>query len=46
VPVLLVGSALFNASFVGDVFHTLEWIPITIVSLLGLLLPYKKFFSR
>ncbi|MFX0095663.1 MAG: hypothetical protein ACFFBD_28255 [Candidatus Hodarchaeota archaeon] len=46
VPILLVSSALFNASFVGDFSLTLEWIPITTVSLLGLLLPYRKFFPR
>jgi hypothetical protein len=46
VPILLVSSALFNASFVGDLSLTLEWIPITIISLLGLLLPYRKFFPR
>jgi hypothetical protein len=46
VPILLVSSALFNASFVGDFSLTLEWIPITTVSLFGLLLPYRKFFPR
>ncbi len=45
VPVLLVMNALVIASF-GDVFQTLEGIPLTIVSLLGLLLPYRKFFPR
>ena len=46
VPILLVSSALFNAGFVGDVFQMLEWIPIMTVTLLGLLLPYRKFFPR
>ena len=46
VPILLVSSALFNASFVGDFSLTLEWIPITSISLLGLLLPIRKFFPR
>jgi len=46
VPILLVSSALFNVSFVGDVSQTLQWIPITSISLLGLLLPYRKFFPR
>ena len=45
VPVLLVMNALVIASF-GDVFQTLEGIPLTIVSLLGLLLPYRKFFPK
>jgi len=46
VPVLLVSSALFNVSFVGDIFQTLEWIPVMTATLLGLLLPYRKFFPR
>ena len=46
VPALLVGSALFNASFTGDVSKMVEWIPITTISLIGLLLPYRKFFPR
>jgi hypothetical protein len=46
VPALLVSSALFNANFTGDVSKMLEWIPITTISLLGLLLPYRKFFPR
>jgi hypothetical protein len=41
-----VSSALFNVSFVDDVFQTLEWIPVMTASLLGLLLPYRKFFPR
>jgi hypothetical protein len=46
VPALLVSSALFNASFTGDPSKMLEWIPITTISLLGLLIPYRKFFPR
>jgi len=46
VPVLLVSSGLFNVIFVGDVFLMLEWIPIMTLSLLGLILPYRKFFPR
>jgi len=46
VPILLVSSALFNSSFVGDFSLMLEWIPITTISVLGLLLPYRKFFSK
>ena len=45
-PILLVSSALFNSSFVGDFSLMLEWIPITTISVLGLLLPYRKFFSK
>ena len=40
-PILLVWSAFFNVSFVGDVNQALEWIPVTFVTLLGLLLPYS-----
>ena len=46
VPILLLSSAIFNAGFVGDVFQMMEWIPIMTVTLLGLLLPYRKFFPR
>ena len=43
-PLILVWNAIFNVSFVGDVNQTLQWIPIMTVTLLGLLLPYRKFF--
>jgi len=46
VPALLVWNAFYNVNFVGDVKQMLEWIPVTTVSLLGLLLPYRKFFPR
>ena len=46
VPVLLVSNALFSAIFTGDVFQTLQFIPITTITLLGLLLPYRQFFPR
>ncbi len=43
---VLVSSALFNTIFVGDNSLMLEWIPITTLSLLGLVLPIRKFFQR
>ncbi len=46
VPALLVWNAIYNVYFTGDVNEMLQWIPITTVSLLGLLLPYRKFFPR
>ena len=46
VPALLVWNAIYNVYFLGDVNQMLEWIPVTSVSLLGLLLPYRKFFPR
>jgi len=46
VPILLVSNALFSAIFTGDVSQTLQFIPITTITLLGLLLPYRKFFPR
>jgi hypothetical protein len=46
VPVLLVSDALFSVIFIGDVSQTLQFIPITTLTLLGLLLPYRKFFPR
>lgn len=46
VPVLLVGQGLFNSVFLGDFKEMLQWIPITTVSLVGLFLPFRKFFPR
>jgi hypothetical protein len=46
VPVYLVSGALFAAIFIGDVSQMLAFIPITTIALLGLLLPYRKFFPR
>ena len=46
VPALLVGQGIFNSVFLGDFKEMLEWIPITTLTLLGLLIPYRKFFPR
>ena len=46
VPVLLVCDALFSVVFIGDVSQMLQFVPITTITLLGLLLPYRKFFPR
>jgi hypothetical protein len=46
VPVLLVSDALFSAIYIGDVSQMLSFVPITTIALLGLLLPYRKFFPR
>jgi hypothetical protein len=43
-PVLLVSDALYSSLFTGDVSQTVQFIPITTITLLGLLLPYRKFF--
>jgi hypothetical protein len=45
-PAILVCSAIFNTIFLGDVNEVLQWIPITTISVLGLLLPYRKFFPK
>ncbi len=45
-PAILVCSAIYNIYFVGDINEALPWIPITFLSLVGLLLPYRKFFPR
>lgn len=44
VPALLVTDALFSAAYIGDASQMLEFIPITTITLLGLALPYRKFF--
>jgi hypothetical protein len=46
VPAILVGQGLFNSVLLGDFNEMLPWIPITTLSLLGLFLPYRKFFPR
>jgi hypothetical protein len=46
VPVYLVSGAFFAAIFIGDISQTLSFIPITTITLLGLLLPYRKFFPK
>lgn len=46
VPILLLSSALYNASYVGDAYLMLESIPIMTITLIGLLLPYRKFFPK
>ena len=46
VPAVLVGQGIFNSFFHGDFNEMLPWIPITTVSLLGLFLPYRKFFPK
>jgi hypothetical protein len=45
-PILLVTQGLFNSIFHGDFNEMLPWIPITTVSLVGLFLPFRKFFPR
>ena len=45
-PVVLVTQGIFDSVFLGDVNEMLKWIPTTAVSLLGLFLPYRKFFPR
>ena len=46
VPAILVSSAIFNIYFIGNINEALPWIPITSLSLVGLLRPYRKFFPR
>lgn len=46
VPAFLVCDALYTAIFIGDIYQVLDFIPITTLTLLGLLLPYRKFFPR
>jgi len=45
-PAILVTQGIFDSVFLGDISEMLKWIPITTISLLGLLLPYRKFFPR
>ena len=45
-PAVLVCQAILDAIFLGDVNQVLKWIPITSISLVGLLLPYRMFFPK
>jgi len=45
-PILLVTQGLFNTWFFGDASEMLQWIAMATISLLGLFLPYRKFFPR
>jgi hypothetical protein len=45
-PAVLVCQAILDAIFLSDVNQVLKWIPITTISMLGLLLPYRKFFPK
>jgi len=46
VPALLVSNAFFSAIYIGDASEALEFVPITTITLVGLLLPYRRFFPR
>jgi hypothetical protein len=45
-PAVLVCQAIFDTIFLGDVNAVRPWIPIVFLSLVGLLLPYRKFFPK
>jgi len=45
-PAILVCQAIFDVYFLGDINEALPWVPITFLSLVGLFLPYRKFFPR
>ncbi|MFW9847731.1 MAG: hypothetical protein ACFFF4_01235 [Candidatus Thorarchaeota archaeon] len=46
VPILLITTGLFNTFYLGDVSQMLQWVPILSLSLLGIFLPYRKFFPK
>ncbi len=46
VPALLIVDGLFSVVYIGDIFQMLQFIPITTITLLGLLLPYRIFFPK
>jgi hypothetical protein len=45
-PILLLTDAVFSVVFIGDINQVLQFIPITTVTLFGLLLPYRMFFPK
>ncbi len=46
VPVLLVSDAFFSVFYIGDINQVLQFVPITAITMLGLLLPYRIFFPK
>jgi hypothetical protein len=46
VPAVLVGQGLWYSVFLGDFSEMLRYIPIVTLTLLALLLPYRKFFPK
>ena len=45
-PAILVSQGIIDIILLGDINEMLKWIPITSISLLGLLIPIRKFFPR
>ena len=45
-PILLVSDAVFSVIFIGDINQVLQFIPITAITMVGLLLPYRIFFPK
>jgi hypothetical protein len=45
-PAILVCQGIVDSILLGDINEMLKWIPITSISLVGLLLPYRKFFPK
>ena len=46
VPAVLVSQGIIHSFILGDINEMRQWIPTTSISLLGLLLPIRKFFPR
>jgi hypothetical protein len=45
-PILLVSDAVFSVVYIGDINQVLQFIPITTITMIGLLLPYRIFFPK
>jgi hypothetical protein len=45
-PILLISDAVFSTIFIGDINQVLQFIPITAITMIGLLLPYRIFFPK
>jgi dihydroorotate dehydrogenase len=45
-PLILASSAVYNIYFFGDISEVVQWIPITFLSIVGLFIPYRKFFPN
>ena len=45
-PILLLSNAVFSVVFIGDINQALQFVPITTITMIGLLLPYRIFFPK
>ena len=45
-PILLATDAVFSVVFIGDINQVFQFVPITTITMFGLILPYRIFFPK